>query len=110
MGEQPVARPLPTQDNRYRINADKHPRLERDLDPRSRVLIILFVVMSENKRQEKYLDLRDGTLTGRWNELHNERLQNFHSPPNIITVITSMLMRWVVHAARLEKYETWRLC
>jgi hypothetical protein len=34
-GNQPIARPLPTQDNTKRIKADKHPCLEWDSNPRS---------------------------------------------------------------------------
>jgi hypothetical protein len=33
--DQPVARPLPTQDNTTQKDADKHPSLERDSNPRS---------------------------------------------------------------------------
>jgi hypothetical protein len=33
MGNQPHARPLPTQDNTNRINVDKHPFLEWDSNP-----------------------------------------------------------------------------
>jgi hypothetical protein len=33
--DQPVARPLPTQDNTTQKDADKHPCLERDSNPRS---------------------------------------------------------------------------
>jgi hypothetical protein len=32
-GDQPDARPLPTQDNTNRINAGTHPCLERDSNP-----------------------------------------------------------------------------
>jgi hypothetical protein len=35
MSDQPVARPLPTQDNITQKDADKHPCLERDSNPRS---------------------------------------------------------------------------
>jgi hypothetical protein len=35
MGDQRVARPLPTQDNTNRINADRHPFLEWDSSLRS---------------------------------------------------------------------------
>jgi hypothetical protein len=34
--DQPVARPLPTQDNATQKDADKHPCVERDSNPRSR--------------------------------------------------------------------------
>jgi hypothetical protein len=35
MSDQPVARPLPTQGNTTQKDADKHPCLERDSNPRS---------------------------------------------------------------------------
>jgi hypothetical protein len=35
MSDQPVARPLPTQNNSAQTDADKHPCLERDSNPRS---------------------------------------------------------------------------
>jgi len=34
-GDQPDARPLPTQDNTTQKNVDTHPCLERDSNPRS---------------------------------------------------------------------------
>jgi hypothetical protein len=37
MSDQPVARPLPTQDNTTQKDADKHPCLERDSNPRDSV-------------------------------------------------------------------------
>jgi hypothetical protein len=37
-GDQPVARPLPTQDNTDRINSDRHQCLEWDSTPRSQSL------------------------------------------------------------------------
>jgi hypothetical protein len=36
--DQPVARPLPTQDNTTQKDADKHPCLQRDSNPRSQQL------------------------------------------------------------------------
>jgi hypothetical protein len=35
MSDQPIARPLPTQDNTTQKDADKHPCLERDSNPQS---------------------------------------------------------------------------
>jgi hypothetical protein len=34
-------------------------------------------------------------------KLHNEELNDWYCSPNIITVITSKRMRWVVHVARV---------
>jgi hypothetical protein len=38
MGDQPVARPLSTQDNKTQNNGDRHPCLEWDSNPRSQSL------------------------------------------------------------------------
>jgi hypothetical protein len=53
----------------------------------SRVLIKIF----GSKREE---------LTGGWRKLHHEELHDLYSSPNIITVIKSRRMRWVVHVDR----------
>jgi hypothetical protein len=44
--------------------------------------------------------LRDEIIGG-WRKFHNERFNNFCSPPNIITVIKSRRMRWVGHVVRI---------
>jgi hypothetical protein len=38
-------------------------------------------------------------VAGGWRKLHNDELQNFYSPPNIIRVIKSRRMRWVGYIA-----------
>jgi hypothetical protein len=43
---------------------------------------------------------RDG-VTGEWRRLHNEKLNDLYSPPNIIRVIKSRRMRWAWHVARM---------
>jgi hypothetical protein len=40
-------------------------------------------------------------VTGEWKKLHYEEIRNFHSSPNIITMITSRRMRWAGHVARM---------
>jgi hypothetical protein len=39
--------------------------------------------------------------TGEWRRLHNEELNDLYSSPNIIRVITSRIMRWAGHVARM---------
>jgi hypothetical protein len=41
-----------------------------------------------------------GEMAGDWRRLHDEEFHNLHASPNIISMITSRRMRWVVHVAR----------
>ena len=43
---------------------------------------------------------RDG-VTGEWRKLHNEELNDLYSAPNIVQVVKSRRMGWVVDVARL---------
>jgi len=43
---------------------------------------------------------RDG-VTGEWERLDNEELNDLYSSPNIVRVITSRRMRWAGHVARM---------
>jgi hypothetical protein len=40
-------------------------------------------------------------VTGDWRKLHNEKLHNLYSLPNIIRIIKSRRMRWAGHVARM---------
>jgi hypothetical protein len=42
-------------------------------------------------------------VTGGWRKLHNEKIHNFYSSPNIIRVIKSRRMRFVRHVARMRE-------
>jgi hypothetical protein len=44
-------------------------------------------------------------LTGKWRKLHNEELNDLHSPPNIVWVIKFKSMRWAGHVACMGRGE-----
>jgi hypothetical protein len=49
-------------------------------------------------------------LTGGWIKLHNEKLHNFYSSANIITMTKSRRIRWSQHVARIgEKTNGYRI-
>jgi hypothetical protein len=40
-------------------------------------------------------------VTGKWRKLHNEKLNNLYSLPNIVRVVKSRRIRWAGHVARM---------
>jgi len=46
---------------------------------------------------------RTDEVTGELRRLHNEKLNNLYSSPNIVRVIKSRRMRWAGHVARMGK-------
>jgi hypothetical protein len=40
-------------------------------------------------------------VTGEWRKLHNEKLNDLYSLPNIVRVVKSKRMRWAGHVARM---------
>jgi hypothetical protein len=40
-------------------------------------------------------------VTQEWRKLHNEKLNDLYSSPNIVRVMKSRRMRWAGHAARM---------
>ena len=57
----------------------------------------------ENRMLGKIFGPRRDEVTGEWRRLHNEKLNDLHSSPNIIRVIKSRRMRWAGHVARMEE-------
>jgi hypothetical protein len=51
---------------------------------------------------------RDEIIVG-WRKLHNEKLHNLCSSPNIIRMIRSKMMRWAEHVACTVKGNTYRV-
>jgi len=42
-----------------------------------------------------------GDVTGEWRKLHNEKLSDLYSLPNIVWVVKSRRMIWEWHVARM---------
>jgi hypothetical protein len=54
----------------------------------------------ENMVLRRIFGLKRDEVTGEWNKLHNNELNDLNSSPTIIRVITSRRMRWMCHVAR----------
>jgi hypothetical protein len=64
----------------------------------------------ENRVLRRLFGLKRDEVTGEWRKLHNEKLRDFYSSPNIIRIIKSRKMRWTGHVARIgEKRNVYRL-
>ena len=57
--------------------------------------------MYENRVLRKIFGPRRDEVTGEWRKLHNEKLSDLYSSPNIVRVIKSRRMRWAGHLARM---------
>jgi hypothetical protein len=59
--------------------------------------------MFENRVLRRlFVPTRD-EVTGEWRKLHNEKLHELYTSPNIVRVIKSRIMRWARHVARMAK-------
>jgi hypothetical protein len=57
--------------------------------------------MFENRVLRRIFGPKRVEVTGEWRKLHNEKLHNLYSSPNIIRQIKSRRMRWAGHAVRM---------
>ena len=57
--------------------------------------------MFENRVLRRVFGPKRDEVTGEWKKLHNEELRDLYSLPNIVRVVKSRRMRWVVHVARI---------
>ena len=57
--------------------------------------------MFENRVLRKAFGPKRDEVTGEWRKLHNEKLNDLYSLPNIVRVVKSRRMRWAGHVARM---------
>ena len=55
----------------------------------------------ENRLLRKVFGPKRDEVTGEWRKLHNEKLNDLYSLPNIVRVEISRRMRWAGHVARM---------
>jgi hypothetical protein len=53
----------------------------------------------DNKVLRRTVGPKRDEITGEWRKLHNEKLNDLYSPPNVILVIKLKRMRWVGYVA-----------
>ena len=53
----------------------------------------------ENRVLRKVFGPKRVGVTGEWRRLHNEKLNDLYSLPNIVRVVKSRRMRWAGHVA-----------
>jgi len=57
--------------------------------------------MFENMVLRGIFGTRREEVTGEWRRLHNEKLSDLYSSPNIVRVMKSRTMKWAEHVARM---------
>jgi hypothetical protein len=55
----------------------------------------------ENRVLRRVFGPKRDEVTGKWRKLHNEKLNDLYSLPNIVRVVKSRKMRWTGHVARM---------
>jgi len=55
----------------------------------------------ENRILRKIYGPKKDEVPREWRKLHNEKLNDLYSSPNIVRVIKSRIMRWTGHVARM---------
>jgi len=55
----------------------------------------------ENRVLRRVFGPKRDEVTGEWRKLHNDKLRDLYSLPNIVRVIKSRKMRWARHVARM---------
>jgi len=61
----------------------------------------------ENRVLRRIFGPKRDEVTGDWRKLHNEKLYDLYSSPNIVRVIKSRRMRWAGHVARMVRGEAY---
>jgi hypothetical protein len=57
----------------------------------------------QNRVLRRIIEPKWEDVTGEWRKLHNEKLRNLYSSPDIIRQVKSRRMRWAGHVARVEE-------
>ena len=57
--------------------------------------------MFENRVLSRVFGSKRDEVTGEWRKLHNEKLSDLYSLPNIVRVVKWRRMRWAGHVARM---------
>jgi len=55
----------------------------------------------ENRVLRRVFGPKRDEVTGEWRKLHNKKLSDLYSLPNIVRVVKSRRMRWAGHVARM---------
>ena len=61
----------------------------------------------ENKVLWRIFGPKRDEVTGEWEKLHNEELNDLYCSPNFVGVIKSRTMRWAGHVARMGRGEVY---